>query len=50
MRHLDKLPHVARILLGLVFTVFGLNGQFTPVPEMAPEAGDRDVRWALAPR
>lgn len=41
MRHLDKLPLVARILLGLIFTVFGLNGflQFLPMPEMNPEAG-----------
>ena len=37
----QKLPLVARILLGLVFTVFGLNFflQFLPQPKMEPEAG-----------
>lgn len=37
----SKAPTAARIFLGLVFTVFGLNGflQFLPMPEMAPEAG-----------
>ncbi len=32
---------IARILLGLILTVFGLNGflQFMPMPEMTPEAG-----------
>lgn len=31
----------ARLLLGLIFVVFGLNGffQFIPVPPLAPEAG-----------
>lgn len=36
-----KLPLVARIFLGLVFTVFGLNGflQFMPMPELPPAGG-----------
>ena len=36
-----KLPMIARILLGVIFTVFGLNGflQFMPDPGMPPEAG-----------
>jgi uncharacterized membrane protein YphA (DoxX/SURF4 family) len=35
-----KMVLVARILLGLIFTVFGLNGffNFIPVPENLPEA------------
>ncbi|UJR85264.1 DoxX family protein [Sandaracinus amylolyticus] len=34
-------PHAARILLGLLFFVFGLNGflQFIPQPPPPPEAG-----------
>jgi uncharacterized membrane protein YphA (DoxX/SURF4 family) len=38
MRHL---PTVARILLGLIFFVFGLNGffQFIPAPPPPPAAG-----------
>ena len=38
---MNKLPHVARILLGLVFFVFGLNGflQFLPQPETTAEGG-----------
>ena len=34
-------PAVARVLLGLVFFVFGLNGflQFMPQPPMPPQAG-----------
>ncbi len=37
----QKAPLVARIFLGLVFTVFGLNGflQFLPMPEMPEAAG-----------
>ncbi len=37
----SKAPHVARIFLGLVFTVFGLNGflGFLPTPEMPAAAG-----------
>ncbi len=33
---------IVRILLGLILTVFGLNGflQFMPMPEMTPEAGE----------
>ena len=33
------LPHVARILMGLVFFIFGLNGffQFMPQPKEMPE-------------
>jgi len=36
----DKLPLIARILLGLFFLVFGLNGffQFMPMPEMPQPA------------
>lgn len=35
---MDKVVHIARILLGLVFLVFGLNGFYTfiPVPEFHP--------------
>lgn len=37
----EKLPTAARLLLGLVFTVFGLNGffNFIPQPEHGAEAG-----------
>jgi hypothetical protein len=37
----SKAPTAARLFLGLVFTVFGLNGffQFAPMPEMSAEAG-----------
>lgn len=36
---MNKLSLVARILLGLIFFVFGLNGffQFIPMPETMPE-------------
>jgi uncharacterized membrane protein YphA (DoxX/SURF4 family) len=36
---MDKLPLIARILLGLIFFVFGLNGffHFIPTPELLPE-------------
>lgn len=35
----EKLPLIARILLGLIFFVFGLNGflNFIPAPENIPE-------------
>jgi uncharacterized membrane protein YphA (DoxX/SURF4 family) len=33
---LDRLPAVGRILLGLVFTVFGLNGFFHFIPQPPP--------------
>lgn len=35
---MNKLPVIARILLGLIFFVFGLNGffQFIPTPEELP--------------
>jgi uncharacterized membrane protein YphA (DoxX/SURF4 family) len=38
----QKLSFIARIVLGLIFFVFGLNGflQFIPVPEMSPGAGN----------
>lgn len=38
---MDKVILIARIVLGLIFFVFGLNGffNFLPVPEMDPEAG-----------
>lgn len=38
---MDKLTLVARLLLGLIFTVFGLNGflQFLPPPELPEPAG-----------
>ncbi len=41
MRIADKAPHGARILLGLIFTVFGLNGffHFLPVQPMPGAAG-----------
>jgi uncharacterized membrane protein YphA (DoxX/SURF4 family) len=41
MRLARKLPAAARILLGLAFTVFGLNGflHFLPQPPMSPGAG-----------
>jgi uncharacterized membrane protein YphA (DoxX/SURF4 family) len=37
---MDKLPHVARILLGAFFFVFGLNGffDFLPQPELPEPA------------
>ncbi|MEM7351978.1 MAG: DoxX family membrane protein [Acidobacteriota bacterium] len=37
-----KLPLVARLLLGLIFTVFGLNGffNFIPIPEPTPAGGE----------
>lgn len=37
----SKAPGIARIFLGLVFTVFGLNGflGFLPMPEMGQEGG-----------
>jgi uncharacterized membrane protein YphA (DoxX/SURF4 family) len=36
-----KLPTVARVILGLIFVVFGLNGffQFAPAPPMSGPAG-----------
>lgn len=36
-----KLPTAARLFLGLIFTVFGLNGflGFLPMPEPTPEGG-----------
>ena len=39
---MDKLPMVARILLGLLFFVFGLNGffNFIPVPPHPGPAGE----------
>ena len=39
---MSKLPVVARLLLGLIFTVFGLNGffSFIPVPEPTPAGGE----------
>jgi len=35
-------PHAARVLLGLIFTVFGLNGflNFLPQPPLSGAAGD----------
>jgi uncharacterized membrane protein YphA (DoxX/SURF4 family) len=38
---MSKAPLVARILLGLIFFVFGLNGflHFIPMPPMPEEAG-----------
>ncbi len=37
---MSKAPFVARILLGLIFFVFGLNGflNFIPIPQEMPEA------------
>ncbi len=43
-----KLPLIARLLLGLIFTIFGLNGLmmiltgsgFIPMPPPAPEFGE----------
>jgi uncharacterized membrane protein YphA (DoxX/SURF4 family) len=37
-----KLPLIARLLLGLFFTIFGLNGflNFLPQPEMTGQAGE----------
>ncbi|MEM1249664.1 MAG: hypothetical protein AAGA81_19070 [Acidobacteriota bacterium] len=39
---MEKATFGARILLGIIFTVFGLNGfvQFIPVPEAAPAMGE----------
>ena len=38
---MSKLPLIARIILGLIFTVFSINFfvPFLPMPEPAPEAG-----------
>ena len=38
---MGKVALIARIILGLIFFIFGLNGflQFIPVPEMPGEAG-----------
>ncbi|MEQ1664168.1 MAG: DoxX family membrane protein [Bdellovibrionales bacterium] len=38
---MSKLPMIARILLGLIFVVFGLNGffNFLPMPPMPEAAG-----------
>ncbi|MEN9578566.1 MAG: hypothetical protein RJA70_1575 [Pseudomonadota bacterium] len=38
---LSRAPILPRILLGLIFTVFGLNGflGFLPMPELPPEGG-----------
>ena len=38
---MQKLPLIARILLGLIFFVFGLNGflQFLPMPPLPDQAG-----------
>ena len=38
---MDKLGLIARILLGLIFFVFGLNGllMFMPMPELTEQAG-----------
>ena len=38
---MNKAPMIARVLLGLIFTVFGLNGflNFIPVPPMPEAAG-----------
>ena len=37
----EKLPMVARLLLGFIFFVFGLNGflQFMPMPPLPEQAG-----------
>lgn len=39
---MDKLPLIARILLGLMFFVFGLNGflNFMPMPDLPEAAGN----------
>ena len=38
---MSKLPLIARIILGLIFTVFSINFfvPFLPMPDPAPEAG-----------
>ena len=38
---MNKLPLIARIILGLIFTVFSINFfvPFLPMPEPTPEAG-----------
>jgi hypothetical protein len=38
---LSKITLGARLLLGLIFTLFGINGffQFLPMPPLSPEAG-----------
>ena len=38
---MGKVALIARIILGLIFFIFGLNGflQFIPIPEMPGEAG-----------
>lgn len=46
---MSKLPLIARLLLGLIFTVFGLNGffEFLPPPEL-PEAGGNFIGALVA--
>lgn len=44
----SKLPAAARIFLGLVFTVFGLNGFFGFIPQPEPSAAGGAFLGALA--
>ncbi|HVR63828.1 MAG TPA: DoxX family protein [Polyangia bacterium] len=46
MRSKNKLPTVARVILGLVFVVFGLNGFFNFLPQ--PPAPPRAMAFAGA--
>jgi uncharacterized membrane protein YphA (DoxX/SURF4 family) len=45
---MSKLPLVARILLGLVFFVFGLNGFFHFIPQPPPSGPAGEFGTALA--
>lgn len=48
MALIDKLPTVSRIALGLIFTVFGLNGFFGFIPQPPPPAAAAAFGGALA--
>lgn len=48
MAFIDKLPTVSRIALGLIFTVFGLNGFFGFIPAPPPPAAAGAFAGALA--
>jgi len=43
------LPHIARILMGLAFVIFGLNGffPFLPMPQRSPDTPDMAFSIAL---
>lgn len=48
MALIAKLPTISRIVLGLIFTVFGLNGFFGFIPQPPPPAAAGAFAGALA--